>query len=229
MLFAYLSTFGLPLLYAAKNFGRSCQPCTTWGPFAECACASWGPYAEFHPFSNWQTFFFGMCVGRMLQDINPENVPLPLRKAAAIVALSMLISLPLLGPQPSNGVSTLFFDKGPFLLPLFAVILYFVPLGEDVLLKPTLLQNKSLQYLGMVSGHLFLLHWPVRLLVTRATAGRAPVLLTLVLQLLVAVSVYEGQKALFGPLRSGKTEQHACIDNAFLAFIDKDGKEKVCT
>jgi len=215
MVFAYLSTFGLPVLYAVKNLdcGRSITACTLWGQYAECVCAAWGPFVEFHPLSNWQTFFFGMCLGRILQDCKPEDVPVTLRKAAAMISFLILVSVPMLLPVPSNNVSTLFFDKGPLLLPSFASLIYFTALGEDALLKPAILENQTLQYLGSVSGHLFLLHWPVRLLVARMSAGAAPVYLTVTLQLIVAIAVYEAQKKILGPLRSGWTGQSAGIDN----------------
>jgi len=141
----------------------------------------------------------------MLQDGNPEQVPARLRQTAAIAALLTIVSLPMLIPSPSNNVSTLFFDKGPLLLPLFATLLYFIPLGEDVLLKPAFLETQLPRYLGLVSGHLFLLHWPVRLLVARVTTGTASVFFTVVLQLIVAVAAYEAQKTLMGPTRSKKT------------------------
>lgn len=206
-LFAYVSTFGLPALYAFQNYGYSCHPCTSWGRFAECPCKVWGPFVEFHPLSNWQTFFFGMCIGRVLQDTTPENVPASLRKIGAAAALWTLVCLPLWVPSPSNTVSTLFFDKGPFLLPIFAMLIFLIPLGEDLLLKPVLMESALLRYLGLVSGHLFLLHWPVRLLVARAAGGNAPVVVTVAIQMFVAISFYEVQKMFLGPSRSTETKQ----------------------
>jgi len=147
------------MLYAAINFGDRCAPEQ---------CAVWGPFAEFHPFSNWQAFFFGMCIGRLLQDTNVEDVPSCLRKNAATTACLVLLALLFVAPLPSERAVTLFLEKGPLLLPIFAMLIYFLSLGDDVLLRPWILENPVLQYLGAVSGHYFLLYWPVRSLLVRA-------------------------------------------------------------
>lgn len=201
-LLAYLSTFGLPLLYAAQNVGNKCQ---------SSPCAQWGAFAEFHPFSNWQVFFFGMCLGRILQEVDANIIPSLLRKTAASVALLAFLTISLYSPMPSGSVLTLFFDKGPLLLPVFAVLLYFLPLGDDLLLQPAFLESRIPQYLGAISGHLFLLHIPTRLLLARIVVGGASVLVTVILQLLVAVAFYEAHTRLMGPLRSKKAAQSSSV------------------
>jgi len=190
VLFAYISTLGLPVLYAAQEWKYGSER------------PAWGPFAEFHPFSNWQTFFFGMCLGRTLQDINLESVPWLLQKAAASVALGMLFSIPFFLPEPSSSVLTLFLDKGPLLLPVFAMLIIFVPVGNDILLRPNFLEYSLGNYLGAMSGHLFLLHWPVKVLLDSVTAGSIWWPIVVMVQFLVAGVCYEVQKALT-PLAGG--------------------------
>lgn len=193
MLLAYLSSFALPILYSLENFR---QPCHSG------KCAVWGAYAEFHPFSNWPTFFFGMCIGRVLQDTKFEDIPSRLRENAATVALVMLLSLPLFAPLPSESILALFFDKGPLLLPVFALLISFTSLGEDTCLRPQFLEWKVLQYLGAVSGHFFLLYAPVRLLVHRMAPGGVSAAGSVVLPFLTAMAFFECQQYLTGPSRS---------------------------
>jgi len=194
MLFAYLSTFGLPVLYAALNVDGHCFPSL---------CANWNSFAEFHPFANWQVFVFGMCMGRVLQDTDSNTVPFALRRIGGTVSLLTLFSLPLFSPTPSDSVLTLFLDKGPLLLPIFAMLLYLVPLGDDILLKPALMESKLLAYAGAMSGHLFLLHIPVKLLLDRiAGSGAVPITAMLPSQLLFSIAVYEAHTRLLGPSRT---------------------------
>jgi peptidoglycan/LPS O-acetylase OafA/YrhL len=205
MLFAYLSTFGIPLVYFFLDDSGS----TTGSSFS-----------NYNPLSNWQTFFFGMCLGRILQDLTPEDVPQALGKVAASSALVVLASLPFLLPSLGvglhNATSTVFFDKGPFLLPFFAVLLFFVPLGLDVLLKPAVLESTFCKYLGEVSGDLFLLHYPIKLIVDH-TGLDIGVPLLLILQILVAVAFHEMQKTVMGPGRSNRDGK------------DPDSKEELVT
>jgi peptidoglycan/LPS O-acetylase OafA/YrhL len=195
MLFAYLSTFGLPVLYAAANVDGHCFPSL---------CAKWDSFVEFHPFANWQVFVFGMCMGRVLQDTDSNAVPLALRMIGGTVSLLTLFSLPLFSPTPSDSVLTLFLDKGPFLLPIFAMLLYLVPLGDDILLRPAFMESKLLAYSGAMSGHFFLLHIPVKLLLDRIAGSQAvPITAMLPSQLLFSIVVYEAHTRLLGPSRTG--------------------------
>jgi len=186
MLFAYLSTFGLPILYAAANIdGR----------------ANSNSFVEFHPFANWQVFVFGMCMGRVLQDTDYHAVPHAFRMIGGTVSLLTLFSLPLFSPTPSDSVLTLFLDKGPLLLPIFAMLLYLVPLGDDILLSPALMESKLLAYSGAMSGHFFLLHIPAKLLLERIAEGAVPITALLPSQLLFSIAVYEAHTRLLGPSR----------------------------
>lgn len=118
-------------------------------------------FARRHPLANWQKFFFGICLGRLLPEF--KKAPDWLRKAGASLTLSaLLLAFAVVQPPsaPRRQVLDLLLD-GPVLLPFFGSVLVFVSIGEDRILSPRVLQSETLFWLGSISAQLYILHAPV--------------------------------------------------------------------
>lgn len=196
---AWLATFGLPLASAAR-----CLFLT-----GDDANLGWGAdFASFHPLGNWQAFCFGMCLGRLaLEPWLYAFIPAAVRRTGATTALLVLSIAAIFAPSIPDGdigaVLTNFVDKGPILLPLFGLLLILVPFGEDeMILQPAVLESGSCRWLGAMSAQLFILHWPTRLLLARATQPHVPgLLIVLAVQMGVAALFHEAHTRLFGRSR----------------------------
>ncbi|CAE8607400.1 unnamed protein product [Polarella glacialis] len=163
---AWLSSFGLPIVHVAFDVVP-------------------GPFAEFHPLANWQSFVFGLALGRLAGEIDLEWIPALLLKTLGSAALAVLFAAFALLSPASIFAWVSFLDKGPVLLPAFAILILFVSAGQDVLLSPRLLTSAPARWLGQMSAQLFLLHWPTRLLLSKAHAD-LPLGITVCVQMVVA-------------------------------------------
>jgi|Transcript_82954 peptidoglycan/LPS O-acetylase OafA/YrhL len=173
VLLTWLSTFAIPLVHTARWLNLTWDEPGGGSPP--------GAFAYWHPLTNWQPFVFGMCLARLTIGTQFGKFPQLVRKVSASVAFFTITAICLLEPLPPtmkfdpnagaavNAPSPLkmFWYKGPLLLPLFAVLMVFVSVGEDYLLRPSLLQNPWALWLGSVSAELYLFHYPVRLMVRR--------------------------------------------------------------
>jgi len=149
-------------------------------------------FAWRHPLANWQKFFFGVCLGRLLPEF--KKAPASLQKLGASLALSvLLLAFIVVQPPLGQGVThdMQFWDlllDGPVLLPLFGLILIFVPIGEDVILSSRVLQCETLQWLGSISAQLYILHAPVQQIMHRIFESPS-LKITVAAQLVVAAVV----------------------------------------
>merc|ERR1712050_734148 len=134
-----------------------------------------------------------MCFGRVLPEIPIESVPLLLRRSIASSLLFILILVFLVFRAPDRGAVELMFDKGPLLLPVYCTLVIYIASGTDFLLRPKIMENRVAAWLGAMSGELFLLHWPLRLLLYRMWEDN-PIVLTLIFQFVVSAISHEFNK-----------------------------------
>mmetsp|Transcript_95497 Transcript_95497/g.165898 ORF Transcript_95497/g.165898 Transcript_95497/m.165898 type:complete len:821 (-) Transcript_95497:23-2485(-) len=155
VLFAYLSTFAVPLAYSSRYFGILGNTAELF-PYPS-------RFLECHPFANWQSCIFGMGLARVTSEARLEALPAVARERAAFSALAVLLLLPGLMPWSPSPILKMLLQQGPVLLPLFGVVLVFVAAGEDKLLTPRLLESSRAQWLGRMSRPLLVLHQPFRI------------------------------------------------------------------
>lgn len=145
-------------------------------------------FARRHPLANWQKFFFGICLGRLLPEV--KKAPALLRKVGvSLTLLALLLAFAVVQPPttPTRQVFDLLLD-GPVLLPIFGLILFLLPIGEDLILSPRVLQSETLLWLGSISAQLYILHAPVHQIMHRIF--HSPSLkITLAAQLVTAAAV----------------------------------------
>lgn len=196
-IFAWLATWSLPLLCVADS-------------------GHIGQFAAFHPLANWQCFFFGMCLARLLPDLKLGTY---LPKFVASAAMALLVCAFLFAPMPTEECLMVFLDKGPLLLPLFGSLLIFLPQGQDVILLPKVLESKPAVWLGAMSASLFILHWPVRLIVAEVWHD-PPLCVVLVSQFSVAAIFHEVQQRILGSNRRVTTSKNTAKETAAFGCID---------
>jgi peptidoglycan/LPS O-acetylase OafA/YrhL len=156
-------------------------------------------FGIYHPLANWQSFFFGMCLARLLPDLKVgEHLP----KFAASAALAVLLCIFLFAPPPDSECFTFSLARGPLLLPLYALLLIFVPQGQDLLLRPEILESKPALWLGAMSGSLFILHAPIRHVIDWACGPDAvPQWLVFAVMFAVSAIYHELQQHILGSNR----------------------------
>mmetsp|Transcript_82289 Transcript_82289/g.156431 ORF Transcript_82289/g.156431 Transcript_82289/m.156431 type:complete len:859 (+) Transcript_82289:227-2803(+) len=198
VLFAYVSSCCIPMAYKVSLL-LAHRPHLIPPPT---------PFASFHPLSNWPPFVFGMGVARLSLDARFDKQPALVQHYAASVALGTLLLvfyfLPWPMPGCPGGTLEIWMLRGPLLLPFYGVLLFFVPAGEDLLLKPDILESPIGLLLGSVSGPLFALHWPVQTwMVNKVVKPRAWYIVAA--QFLAAFTYHYAEESIRGkPRRSGK-------------------------
>jgi peptidoglycan/LPS O-acetylase OafA/YrhL len=203
---AWLSSFAIPAVHTARWLHLTWDEPGGGSPPTN--------FAFWNPLSNWQPFVFGMCLARLTAEVELQRLPLIFRQAGASVACAILVIIFFLVPHPPSMILNpndptpdpapnplrMFFHKGPLLLPVFAVLLVLVPLGEDLVLRPQFLQNSWTLWLGSVSAELYLFHFPARLILHRFLDS-PPSSLTFCVQFAVAIAM----NALFKKLREASS------------------------
>lgn len=207
LLLAWLSSFALPLVHTLRWLHL------TWDEPGGGSPPTF--FTMYHPLGNWQQFVFGMCLARIATEARLDNLPLYVRQLAASTALVTVLVMCFLVPYPPNNFLTadihsapnpfkLFWHKGPLLLPLFALVLVFVPAGQDLMLHPRYLQSQCALWLGSVSANLYMFSYPVRMMVRNWMVSYVPssVLcpLSLITQFIVAVVFGMLQSKLMGSI-----------------------------
>lgn len=190
MFLVWLSSWMLPAVHGMKE----------WGWLGTRYSDPPGSFASFHPFSNWCSFVFGMFLGRILPDIPIQAVPIALRKSAGTCTLLLLLLIFACFTAPQAGAIDLLLDKGPLLLPVYCTIVVYVASGEDFFMRPIVMENPYLVWLGAMSGELFLLHWPLRCLLYKLWE-ECPMVITLIFQFIVSAIFHEVNKRLLGTKR----------------------------
>jgi peptidoglycan/LPS O-acetylase OafA/YrhL len=148
--FLWLTSFGLPIVALGQDVGLLR------------GCSFDMDFATFHPLAHWQTFAFGLCLGRLASELDPAALPSALRTLSASLALAVVAASMFLVSANSDAAKT-FMGNGPVLLPFFGLLLVSLSFGEDYILRPVLLESRFAAWLGMISSQLYILHWPVRL------------------------------------------------------------------
>jgi len=119
-------------------------------------------FSKYSAWCSWPAFIMGMALARVAPTIAYAKCMSAVSRVASTLSCITILGIFLKWNPERSGMWYLYFHKGCFLTPLFAIIMIFLPTGRDFFMRHSIFTSRPLTYLGEVSSSLYIMHWVVK-------------------------------------------------------------------